>query len=107
MRELSDQTIDAARERSLKQNRPMVIDFWGTWCAPCRAMLPILKSIEAEYSDVDFYTVNVFSQAPLAARWMVESVPKILIVKGGVVAHVFGVCTKEELVAKLEEILCE
>lgn len=105
MQSLTAETFDAARERSINENRPMVVDFWGTWCGPCRAMVPILELLEKEYIEVDFYCVDVFLQSQLASKWMVETVPKILVMSNGMVVQVFGACSRDELAAKLDEIL--
>lgn len=105
MRSLTLAQFDEALSFSIQEKRPMLVDFWGTWCAPCRALKPLLEDLEKDYKEVDFYTVDVFLQSQLASRWMVESVPKILILVNGLVLHVLGVCSREELSACLDAAL--
>lgn len=106
MKSLNMDSFEIAAKKSKDDERPMVVDFWATWCAPCRAMIPLLTALEKEYeADVDFYSVNVGEETALAQKWMIEAIPKIFIFDHGVGQLVFGPCSKAELSTKLDEIL--
>lgn len=107
MKDLTAATFEEAVEKT-KSGNVMVVDFWATWCAPCRAMIPILTELEKEYGDaVDFCKVNVGDEMTLAAKWMIEAIPRIFIFKEGVVQQTFGPCSKVQLADALDEALGE
>ena len=106
MKALTVGGFDKALGEAKTNGRAMVVDFWATWCAPCRAMVPILETLEKEYAGrVDFYGVNVAEETALAQQWMVESIPRIFVFFGGVMSQVMGPCSKAELAAVLDELL--
>ncbi len=107
MKDLTVLGFQKAMTKSRDTGRPMLVDFWSTWCGPCRAMVPILESLENEFDDVDFYKVNVGEEAQLAEQWMIETIPRIIIFQNGVVAQVLGPCSRDELAAALDELLAE
>ncbi len=62
-------------------NRPAIIDFYATWCGPCKLMHPILKELSKEYSGkVDFYQIDVDKEQELAAAFGIRSIPTLLII---------------------------
>ncbi len=60
-----------------------VIDFFATWCMPCRMLHPILEKIEEELKDVKFYQVDVQESEPIAMRYRIFSVPTLVCFKNG------------------------
>jgi thioredoxin 1 len=77
------------KKEVLEANEPVLVDFWASWCAPCRAMNP---TIEALARDFKVCKVNVDTNQKLAARYDISSIPALLIFKDGqvVVRHVGG-----------------
>ena len=69
-----------------------VIDFWATWCGPCRVQGPIFESVAADFAaagkPVSFFKVNVDEQPALAGRFGVQSIPTLLVLKNGEEADV-------------------
>lgn len=62
-------------------SRPAIIDFYATWCGPCKMLAPVLDEIAAEYADkIDVYKVNVEEEEELAAIFGIRSVPSLLFV---------------------------
>src|SRR4029079_16969053 len=85
----------------IQASEPVLVDFWASWCPPCRAMNPV---IEALARDFKVCKVNVDTNQELAARYGISSIPALLIFKGGkVVAQHVGVVPEATLRAELEE----
>jgi len=106
MAEILDVT-DATFEREvLKSETPAIIDFWAEWCAPCRAIAPIVKDLAGQYGGkVKVVKMNIDENPSTPGRYGVRAIPTVLAFKGGcVVGQITGQRPKsafDEMVQKL------
>lgn len=97
-----DITMETFEQEVLQSRKPVIVDFWATWCGPCRMIAPILEEIAAERSDIKLCKVNVDEQQELAIRYGIMSIPTLLIFKNGELTQKsVGVVPKEKILSLL------
>ena len=74
-------------EEIKKNDKPILIDFYANWCGPCKRLSPIIDEIAEERDDIVVGKVNVDSEPELAEQFGVFSIPTLVILKNGEVAH--------------------
>ena len=67
-------------------DKPLLIDFWATWCGPCRMIAPIVEEIAAERSDIIVGKIDVDEEPELAKQFRIVSIPTLVLMKGGEIA---------------------
>lgn len=88
----------------LRSNKPVLIDFFADWCAPCKMLSPVLEELAAENSDFSFYKTNVDENPQLAAMFGINAIPAVLVFNNGkCVDKAIGYNTKEILQALISK----
>ena len=87
----------------LKSDVPVIVDFWATWCGPCKMLSPIIAQLAAEADGFKVCSVDVDEEQELAMDYQVASIPTLLVFKGGkVVNRSVGVIPKASILALLQ-----
>ena len=95
-------TKDNFNEVVLNSDRPVLIDFWASWCGPCRMLSPVVDEIAEERDDIRVCKVNVDEERELAGMFGVSSIPTLAVVKDGrVVNGSVGVRPKRDILRML------
>ncbi len=76
-------TKDNFHSEVLKSEKPVLIDFWASWCGPCRMLSPVVDEIAEETDDVKIGKVNIDEQPELAEKFGVMSIPTLIFIKDG------------------------
>ncbi|RAL26778.1 thioredoxin [Thermoflavimicrobium daqui] len=103
--EITDQTF--AKEVEANDSGAVLVDFWATWCPPCRMLAPVLEEVDQEIGDqVKITKLNVDESPETAGRFGVMSIPTLILFKDGkMVSKSMGFQPKEALVQWINESL--
>jgi thioredoxin 1 len=97
--EFSDQNFE---QDVLKSPQPVLVDFWATWCAPCRMMSPTVDVIAAEYAGrIKVGKLNVDDNLSVASRYGIRSIPTLLLFKAGEIQEQVSGTQPKEVIARL------
>ncbi|MCH4167561.1 MAG: thioredoxin [Megasphaera sp.] len=97
-------TADNFDTEVLASDKPVLVDFWASWCGPCRALGPTIDEIAAEHPEIKVGKVNVDDNVALAKKFHVLSIPTLAVFKDGTLTgRSVGVQPKDSIVALLNK----
>lgn len=94
----------SSMEEAVNSGETWVVDFWASWCGPCKKLAPVYEEVSEEVEDVNFGKVNMEEHSDLATKYQVSALPTLLIIKDGdIVAKNAGAMDKESLKSWVQE----
>ena len=91
---------DNFHKEVLNSDKPVLLDFFASWCGPCRMVGPILDEIAEEREDIKVCKVNIDEQPELASRFRIMNVPTLMVLKGGqIMEQSVGARPKHQILA--------
>lgn len=102
-----DITDDTFEKEVIQSGTPVVVDFWATWCGPCKMIAPVLEEVAKEMGDkVKITKLDVDHNSKTAGKYNIMSIPSLLFFKNGeVVDQVVGAVPKSQLIARLQKVV--
>ncbi len=95
-------TSDNFEEEVLHSDKPVLVDFWASWCGPCRMLAPVIDQLAEELTDVKVCKVDVDAEPNLAAKFKVMSIPTLVVFENGqTVKTTVGVQSKSAILKML------
>ena len=86
----------------MNSDKPVLLDFWAPWCAPCRMVVPVIEEIAGERPDIKVGKINVDEQPELASKFSIMSIPTLVVMKNGkIVRQVSGARPKNAILEML------
>jgi len=107
MAEIVDVTDMTFEQEILKSDKPVIIDFWAEWCAPCKQIAPVIKDLAEKYGDrVKIAKMDIDSNPGTPGRYGIRAIPTILSFKNGqVVDQLQGARPRADFEAAIEKLL--
>ncbi|HUZ38397.1 MAG TPA: thioredoxin [Streptosporangiaceae bacterium] len=100
-------TDDSFEADVLKNDKPVLVDYWAEWCGPCRQVAPVLEAIAAEHGDkIDIVKLNVDENPEVTRRYRILNIPTLGVFQNGqVVKELVGARSKSKLLDELAEFI--
>ncbi len=89
-------------DEAISSEKPVLVDFWATWCGPCQMLGPVLENIAEEHPDFNICKVNVDEEPELAARYGIMTIPTMIVFKEGKeIDKLIGLRPPEDIITML------
>ncbi len=100
-------TLDTWDKEVIQSPNPVMVDFWATWCSPCKVIAPVVEELAREYEGkVKFVKVNTDENTDLASRYQIRGIPTLMFFKEGkMIDQLVGAIPKAQLKTKLDVLL--
>ena len=85
----------------LNSDKPVLLDFWASWCGPCRMIAPVIDKLAEERPDVKFGKINVDEEPQLAAQFGVVSIPTLVVMDGGAIVNMAVGARPKEMILEM------
>jgi len=102
--QVTDDTFDA---EVLKSETPVLVDFWASWCGPCRAIAPVVEELSEQYAGkIKVAKLNVDESPKTPGQYGIRAIPTLIMFKGGQVAdQITGAVSKSHIEQALQKLL--
>lgn len=102
METLTTQTFLTA----INSEKPVLVDFTAKWCGPCKRLAPVLEELSKEFTEIDFYKLDIDESSQVKDRFGIRSVPTLMIFKNGrPIAKFVGFSSKEDIRKDIKDTL--
>lgn len=96
-------TKDNFDSEVLNSDKPVLLDFWASWCGPCKMVAPVIDEIADENTDIKVGKINVDEQMELAQKYNIKTIPTLMVMKDGKIHNSsIGVQSKQNILSLLD-----